>query len=97
MLPGEYHTNHLRHALGQQAEEVPRQIGHLAAHMIGVGVALVDEIPVGLTQLMASAPLEIDALPHDLFTLLAHLLAFARSEAYRKILKIAIARLCQWN
>src|SRR5690606_9786336 len=90
VLPGEHHAEHFRHAFGQQTEEIPFQVGRLAAHMVGVGVAVVDEIPVRLAQLMAATPVEVDALPRNLLPLLAHLLAFARAERIEKVLKITI-------
>ena len=90
-LPGQHHANGLGHALGEQAEEAAREIRRPPAHMVGIGVAGVDEIPLCLAELMPFAPLELDALPRHLLTLLAQLLALARSEPVEKILKIAIA------
>src|SRR5690606_7944979 len=50
----------------------------------------VNEIPLRLIELMPLAPVELDALGNHLLAFLAHLLALARSEAVKKILKIAI-------
>ena len=39
---------------------------------------------------MALQPLELDALPRDLFALLAHLFAFARTQGVEEVLEVAI-------
>ena len=73
----QHQPDRLRHALGQQAEEGSRQVRRLSAYMVGIGVAAVDEIPLGFADLTAFAPLERDAQPRHLLALLAQLLALA--------------------
>ncbi len=90
MLMRQYHTDRLGHALGQQAEERTRQIRCLPANVVGVGVTVVDEVPLRLAQFMASPPVERDPLRRHLLTLLAHLLALARGECIEKVLKVPV-------
>ena len=89
-LARQHHADRARHALGQQAEEVPGQVGRLAAHLVGIGVAEVDEVPLRLAEPGAFAPVELDALPGHLLALLADLLALARTEAVEEILEIPV-------
>jgi len=76
-LARHHHPHRLRHALGQQAEELAGQVRRAPAHCIGVGVTKEDKIPLRLVQLVAAIPAKIDALPRHLLTFLAHLLALA--------------------
>ncbi|MNP41427.1 hypothetical protein D3C76_1351300 [compost metagenome] len=76
-LPGQHHPDRLGHALGQQAEELPRQVRRLTAHGIGIGIAGIHEIPLDFAQLLARVPVKFDAMASHLFTFLAHLLALA--------------------
>ena len=72
-------------------KNVPRQVGPLPTHCVGIGVAGVDEIPQRLGQFPAFEPFKIDTLPRHLLAFLAHLLALARTEYVEKILEIPIA------
>ncbi|MNH11620.1 hypothetical protein D3C79_711380 [compost metagenome] len=90
-LPRHHHAQGLGHALGQQAEELACQVGRTAAHRVGIGVAAVDEIPLRLIQFTPTVPAEFNTVPGHLFTLLAHLLALARTQAVEKILEVTVA------
>ena len=87
----QHHADRLWHALGQQTEEGTGQVRPLSTHVVGVGVAGVDEIPFRLAQLVAFTPVEVDALPRHLLALLAHLLALARGQRVEEVLEIPIA------
>src|SRR5690606_30685337 len=89
-LLGQHHANRFGHTLGQQTEETTRQIGRALTHVIGIGIAGINEIPLRLIELMPLAPVELDALGNHLLAFLAHLLALARSEAVKTILEIAV-------
>ncbi|MNP67791.1 hypothetical protein D3C76_1636570 [compost metagenome] len=46
---------------------------------------------MGLLQFLATVPTEVDALPCNLLTFLAHLFALARTQSVEKVLKVAVA------
>src|SRR5690606_8988621 len=64
--------------------------GRLAAHLVGAGVALMDEVPVRLAQMPTLAPFELDALPGHLLAFLAQLLALARAQRIQEVLEIPV-------
>ena len=88
---GDHHHNILRHPLCQQAEEVARQVGPLAAHRVGVGVTGVDKIPLIFAQLTTQIAVKRKATLRHLLALFTQLFALARHQRVQEILKIAVA------